>query len=235
MLPLVCRAARSRRQHRHAMLLSVTVSVLGALILVGPAWGQTVVTAELLSGAPLNVPTHLVIHQSSAPEIHITARYHTRPLDAPLYYVLRLVFGERIQSWELQLIHQKLYLSNRPPEVQHLEITHGFNLITANYARGCGLWTVRFGAGLVLPHVAAQVRGRDLSSRGGIFGTGYRLTGPAFAIGAGRRWRLSQRFTLSIEAQGTAAWARVKLHDGSLSTVNVALHGLVGVGYAVGD
>jgi hypothetical protein len=76
------------------------------------------------------------------------AKYHTEPFNESPYYAWRLAKWSKNRAWEFELVHHKLYLSNPPAEVQHFEVSHGYNLITINRAwllRGF-IW--RFGAGL---------------------------------------------------------------------------------------
>lgn len=79
----------------------------------------------------------------------------------------RAVYAYRIgrwsgrTAWEAELVHHKLYLENPPPAVQHFEVTHGYNLATANRAWATDRRTVlRVGVGLVIAHPEGRVRGR---------------------------------------------------------------------------
>ena len=190
-----------------------------ALLGVSPSWAkaQSRFAIEIFLG--------------TAASIELTGSYETRPFDQPLYYSFRLSLRSPNSAWELQFTHHKMYLSNPPPEVVNLEITHGFNILTANYAYEKLPVALRAGAGIVLPHVSGTVRGQDYESEGGIFGTGYHITGPALLVGAGRRFLLGSHFLLSVDGQLTAAWANVRVTGGSLSVSNVAVHLLAGVGY----
>lgn len=52
----------------------------------------------------------------------------------PLHYALRVARWRENRAWELQILHHKLYLRNRPPAVETLSVSHGFNSLTLNRA-----------------------------------------------------------------------------------------------------
>ena len=87
---------------------------------------------QLLGGSAYNFRTPITIKQSGEEPLNFDARYKTRPfVDFP-YYCLRIGRWDHDAAWELEFLHHKLYLENAPPQVQHFEISHGFNLITMN-------------------------------------------------------------------------------------------------------
>jgi hypothetical protein len=184
---------------------------------------------ELFGGAAFNARTTLTVRQTGASPLELTARYSTRPLRFPLYYAVRLGSRRAAPCWELQFVHQKLYLENRPPEIESLEITHGFNLLTVNRACAWRGGTVRFGAGCTIPHAEGRVRGRRFASRG------YRVAaGPVVLVGAGSRRALGGRFWLSGEIQAAAGWVDIPMSLGRMRAANGALHAWIGLGYAPG-
>jgi hypothetical protein len=133
-------------------------------------------------------------------------------------------------GWEGELVHHKLYLENPPPGVEHFEVTHGYNLVTANRAvRQRGL-TPRGGIGPGNAHPGGRGRGRRVGGRGGLR-RGYFLAGPTLQLGVGGRVRLAGRFYGTAEGKLTASYARVPLGDGSATVPDAAVHGLLGLGY----
>ena len=74
-------------------------------------------------------------------------------------------------------------------------------------------------------------RGLSWYDEGGIFDSGYHLTGPAILGGVGKHFRVSSRLSVGLEVQLIAAWAKVPVAEGNATAPNVALHGMVGVGY----
>lgn len=187
---------------------------------------------EFMFGEAWNFDTTLSIVQHGYPAIDLTAEYETRPFEKPLYWAFRFGFnrGER-GAWELQFIHHKIHLTNPTEEIQHFEITHGFNLFTVNRSFEGLPITFRVGAGLVFAHAESVIRGHPWYDEGGVFGSGYHVTGPALIAGLGKDFHLTSRLFIGLEGQLIAAWAKVPIAEGEAKAPNVAIHGLIGLGY----
>ncbi|MFO7674808.1 MAG: hypothetical protein R6X12_00610 [bacterium] len=199
-------------------------AALGAAA-AGPGW-----RFDVAGGAAWNAATPLVIEQAGEEPLWIDARYNTRPLAEVPYYGLRLGRGQDAR-WEFELVHHKLYLDDRPPEVGRFRVTHGYNYLCLNRSWPAGPLELRFGAGPMLVHPENTVRGRVLDETRGILGTGWYVGGAGFQFGAGRRWRLGRVVELVIEGKATAAWAEVPVAGGRATVPNAALHGLAGLGF----
>jgi hypothetical protein len=206
------------------VILGFTALLLGSSPDEAGARGRF--SLELFGGTSFSFSSTLTVRQDGEEPIEVDADWETRPLEQPFYWMLRAGYRFPSSGWELQLLHHKLYLSNPPPEVERLEITHGFNILTINYARRNLPVILRGGAGIVLPHMEAVVRGKEFWS------SGYRITGPAFLAGVGKELPLSTSFFVNFEGQFTVAWATVKTGGGEAETMNGAIHLLVGVGGA---
>lgn len=187
-------------------------------------------TFELFGGAVCNVPTRLKIRQTGERDIVLTARYETHPFRNPVYWALRAGRRSGDAAWELELVHDKLYLDNGPAEVQSFSISHGFNLLTLNHARERYGLIWRLGAGVVVTHAESTVRGKTLDEGGGISG-GYRISGPTAQVAAQKRFPLGKGIFGTIESKVAASWFRVPVRDGHAEGWNVAVHGLFGLGY----
>ena len=187
---------------------------------------------EFFLGDAWNFNTSLSIAQHEFQNLDLTAEYETRPFEKPLYWVLRFGFNRQGRgAWELQFIHHKIDLSNTTGEIQRFEISHGFNIFTLNRTFEDLPVTFRFGAGLVIAHPESVVRGLSWYDEGGVFDSGYCLTGPAITAGVGKDLPLSSRVFVAVEMQLIAAWASVPVANGKARAPNVALHGMVGLGY----
>ena len=187
---------------------------------------------EFMLGDAWNFNTKLSISQTGYPAIDLTAEYETRPFEKPLYWAFRFGFNrEERGAWELQFIHHKIHLTNTTDEVEHFEITHGFNLFTVNRSFEDLPVTLRVGLGIVFAHPESTIRGLSWYDQDGVFGSGYHLTGPAVMGGIGKSFRLSSRFFFGLEAQVIAAWAKVPIAEGEAKAPNVAIHGMAGLGY----
>lgn len=205
-----------------------------ALIPLAAARGQEAGWSfELYGGSAYSAPTPLTIRQAGEPEIRLTARYATKPWTGSPYYAYRIGRWSRSGAWEVELVHHKVYLENPPAEVQQLEISHGYNLISVNRAvRHRGL-ILRVGAGAVVAWPHATVRGKTLPARGrGLFGRGYYLVGPTAQLAVGKRFTVWRKLFLAAEGKLTGSYARIPVQDGRATVPNVAVHGLLGLGFA---
>jgi hypothetical protein len=202
------------------------------VILAAPAGAGADAAVEIALGGAFNLPTRLTVRQDGEVAITHRARWESRSFRFPLYYRIGLAWEAGDTRWSLDLVHHKLHLAHPPPEVGEFAVSHGYNLVTAAWARRVeGVW-IGGGAGAVVAHPENTVRGRTLAG-GGIGGSGYHLTGPTAALFVRRDVPLGGRWRLPLEARGTFSWARVPVVDGDADVPNVALHATVGVGRAL--
>ena len=202
--------------------------ILLLLILAGEARGSW--TFELFSGAQYNVPMPLVIRQQGFDDLSQMAAYASHPFSSPLYYAWRLGKWDENTAWELELVHQKLFLHNRPDDVQNFEVSHGYNLLTVNRAWQLYGWHLHAGLGMVITHPETTVRGKTHPTNQGIFNGGYYVSGVTTQIAVGKRLPLWYKLFATLEGKLTASFARVPIADGSADVPNIALHGLFGLG-----
>jgi hypothetical protein len=203
--------------------MGMTVCAVGAVASTAPS---PRVVIQAFGGAPLNTPTTLKISQAGFPDLEHEASWTTKPLDQPFYWALRIRWQQETTGWELQLLHHKLHLRNVNADIEHFEVTHGYNTLTAHHVWRLGRWHVRLGAGVVLPHAESTIRGRYA-------GTGpYRVRGPAALAGVGWEQPLGRHVLATAEAQGVAAVATTDVAGGRARVRAVGLHLLVGIGVA---
>ncbi len=223
-------------RRRAIRLLPLLSGIAAALLLLAshPVRAQHRFTFQASGGGAWNASLPVTVRQAGQPDIDFTADWETKPFTGPFYWVVKASLEDRSGAWELQLLHDKLYLSDEPTEVEAFEVTHGFNLLTLarSFRLGKG-FSFRGGAGAVLAHAETTVRGEHEGSAGNL-GGGYELTGPVFLAGAGWELPLSRYFFLSAEALVTAAYAKVPVARGDATFWNVALHGLIGLGVRFG-
>lgn len=193
-------------------------------------------SAQLLVGGALNLPTPLTIRQSGHPDLRFTARYSTRPFTPPLYYGVLLGRRSGGTEWTVELLHQKLYLEDPPPEVQDFSVSHGYNLVTVSrgWRVGDGLWA-RAGLAAVIAHPESVVRGLRLDEDRGLFGSGQHLAGIGVDATLEKRFPLAGRLYFAVDGKVTAAWAVVPVEDGSASVPSVSAHALAGLGLGPSD
>ena len=212
---------------RHALLaLLASALALPAAIAEDDGW-----VFQGSIGAVANLETSLEIRQDGFETIDLDADYETRPFESPLYYSLRAGWWRGGGGWELELIHQKIFLQDPPPEVQHFAISHGYNLLTVNRAWEAHGLIWRIGAGAVIAHPENEVRGRVLDPADTNLSGGYHLTGPSLQAGAEKRFALGERWFLGLEGKITAARAEVPVAGGEAEVPNAAVHGLLGIGW----
>jgi hypothetical protein len=210
--------------------IPAVLSVLAALALLSSP-GKADWTFTVSSGSAYSFYTPIVIHQSGYPDLRIDGRCWTEPFADVPYYDLRLSGDVAGSRWEIELIHHKLYLQNRPPEVQRFQVTHGFNFITLNHCWSWQGFDLRAGAGMILTHPETEIRDKAFPENGDFLGLGFYPSGVGGQAGLDRRFRLNKRFDLVAEGKFTGAVARIPIADGTADISNLALHGLLGVMY----
>lgn len=178
-------------------------------------------------GDAYNLRTRLKIEQDGGFSRSLDADYDTRGFESPLYYMLRVARWREQRAWEVALTHHKIYLGNPPGGVADVSISHGFNILSLTRAARSGPWVYRLGAGPVITHAEATINGVRYDGP-------YRLSGAALVAGGGWRLELGKAAFLSAELMGSAAYVKAKMDgppDATLTTSNMALHVLAGLGY----
>ena len=206
------------------MSVKLAAFTLGALALpLAPAAAEW--RLEALTGTAHNFTTPLTLRQTGQPDFRMDAHYGTRPFTGAPYYSARVSWWKGSSGWEVQLLHHKLYLDNPSPEVSHLEISHGYNLVTVNRAWERWGLLLRGGAGFVYTFPETTVRGRKRPV------LGYDFSGFTAAAAVGGRWPRASRVSLSGELRLTFTWADIPVFEGEADVPNRALHFLAGLGY----
>lgn len=183
----------------------------------------------------------LTIKQDGYQDITLdNVEFSTKPFESPPYYGIRLSKWRDGSAWELEHIHQKIYIDDLPPDVQHFEITDGYNLFLVNRAWQLEKLHViaRAGAGLVIAHPQITVRGESNHvSGGGAIPTiwdadsGYQWTGPAAQLSLEKEFRIDTHWLFNIEGKISHANADIDIEGGSVSVPNTAVHLIAGIKY----
>lgn len=187
-------------------------------------------TAEVFAGTAWSLPLPLRIQQPGEAPIRFKARYSTRPWRGAPYYAYRLGY----QHWSAELVHHKLYLQNPPSEIDHFEVSHGYNLaiVSRTIPFGNSPTLFRVGLGLVIGHPEGRIRGKAIHPVPSLLGGGYQISGLCLQAAVGPQLGIADHWFFRPEAKLTAAWARMSLAGGGVATVpNIALHTLFGFGY----
>jgi len=220
---------RTRRYLRRRAIIGIVA--IAPLLLASSSFGASGWALEFLVGVSFNYPSSVTIRQEREPELRHQPRFQSRPFDRPIYYAVRVGKWDGADGWELEMNHDKLYLSNPTEEFERFAISHGFNRITLNRSMERGNVILRVGAGVVITHPENTVRGRRLSEDRGILGMGYHLSGPTAMGAIGARIGRREAPFVSVEGMGTTSWVRVPIADGEADLAVAGLHGLMGVGY----
>jgi len=138
-------------------------------------------------------------------------------------------------SWELEGIHLKLFLENKPDSVQNFDISHGFNLLNINRSWKLQGFIFRAGAGVVLAHPESTIREKKLDEHKGILNSGYYIGGPTINMGISKHFYFSKKFFLSAEIKTSVSYANVPVYDGNADVYNTAIHVILGLGYTFVD
>jgi hypothetical protein len=206
--------------------------MLIALALVSrPAQGQVEFQAFL--GSSVSAPSPLTITQRGQPDLHFTAHWATRPWLDTWYYAGRIGFWRGDRGWLLDFTHHKIYLTNRPAEVQRFRITNGMNMITVSRGFRHGPLSFALGAGPVVTFPRTRIRGDMLQSGQGFWG-GYFLSGGHLMASATRSFPVVAGAFLSLDARASASYVRIPVAHGHASVPNFALHLHAGLGYGFG-
>jgi hypothetical protein len=237
--PFQVRSVREERESRRRLPRPASFGILDALhvillmtlVVASPDAGRWQAYATLGAGLQYNFPMPLVIRQEGQPDVRLTARYDTRPFFEVPYYDIRVGVERSRRGWELELVHHKLYLANRPEEADTFEISHGYNFITVNRAAEWRGLELRGGVGVVLTHPQTTIRGRRFSEDGGPLGWGFYVSGPAAQGAVAKQFPFGARFSVGGEGKVTAAFARIPVEGGSADVPNIALHGLLTLQY----
>jgi hypothetical protein len=206
---------------------------LGFILIFGlffPGGAMAGWTVQLSTGSSYSFPSPLTIRQDDEKDIHLTAEYETKAwaTQAP-YYALRIGKWKDGTAWEFESLHQKLYLKNKPDEVEHFSISHGYNINMLNFALSQYGFIYRAGLGFVMTHPETEVRGKRLEDDGGI--NGFYISGAGGQLAIEKRYYATDKLSFSLEVKLTAAYAVIPIADGTATVPNYATHGLIGIVY----
>ncbi len=204
------------------------ISLIVISVNVTPA--QSRWSFELHGGEVYNLPMPLIIRQQGYPDIKLSARYSTEALTLPVYWDIRFGRWQNAKSFELELIHHKLYLDNTTPEVQKFNISHGFNMLMLNRGFEKKSFRYRAGAGIVLAHPESKIRGKEFGDSIDDTDLGYYISGPALNLAISKPFYLGSRFYINAEAKTTLAYSYIKVAQGNADVYSVAFHLILGLG-----
>lgn len=211
------------------MKYPVLVLFFFLIIIEGPAQDRW--SFELHGGVAGNLRLPLRIMQDGYPDIYIpAAHFASEPLISPWYWDWRFTRWKNSKSIEFEAIHHKLFLVNKPPEVQRFGISHGFNMLFFNRSFQKSTFVLRPGLGSVLVHPESTVRNQVYPEGPGFDMKGYRLRGVALNLAIARPIDISRHFFINIEGKVTTSYVWVPIQNGSARLWNVAFQFIIGPG-----
>jgi hypothetical protein len=189
---------------------------------------------EVFGGSAYNVPTPLTVEQTGFPDIRVgAARYDTKPLGPYYpYYSWRAMIWNRegTAAWEATQVHHRLFLTNKPPEIQTFEIHFGYNFYMLGRAWKRGDFVYHLDGGVLICNPTNTVRNQKLSTRDqGLFDAGYYLSGIGGQFGVSRSVELMPQLDLVGNGAVIIGRARVPVVDGTATVPNVGFHGQIGL------
>lgn len=190
---------------------------------------------EFSTGYVFNADQTLTVKQNGYPDITFDAEFDTKPFTDPIYYTLRYGRSTENTAWEIELIHDKLYVDDTPPDIQQFEITDGFNLLTINRAWNIKDIIYRVGIGTVITHPDITVRGETNFERGGgaipaFWHDGYHWDGIALQGAIQKHFFVTKNTFFSLEAKLVYAATNVPIANGSVRVKNQSAHFILGYG-----
>ena len=180
---------------------------------------------EFLPGITYAFPMPLSISQKGFSDISLTAKYKTRDYELPIYYSFRLGVGVENKFWEVELNHLKLYLDNKPAEVQHFGISHGYNQIFINRMIEYRRFDLRIGIGGVLTHPETTVRNKEYTTAG----LGYHFNGICSQVAIQKRLNFTKYSSVNFEGKLTVGYAKIPISDGHADVPSIVIHLLIGL------
>jgi len=191
------------------------------------------ISVEIMGGTAINFPTPLIVHQSGYPNIDTKAHYDTKPLGPEFpYYVWRISRWSGDGAWELSQVHNRLFLTNPPPEIQYFAIHYGYSYLLLGHAWRRNGWIYHLGIGPIITNPETEVRNQKRTVGDWFFDGGYYISGVGLGVAAERDFRISKKTYAALEVQFTAASAwDVPIANGYAEVPNLALHFHIGLGH----
>lgn len=202
------------------------------LISAEKLFSQRTWSFELHGGITANMPLPLTIKQRAYPDIYIKqAKYYSEPLISPYYWDWRFAKWIGRHAIEFEAIHHKLYLKTKHPDIQRFGISHGFNMLTINYARKLRYFIFRNGVGSVLLHPESTIRNKVYPEGPGFDIKGYRLRGLVYHTALSKQIPiLKKRLFINTELKASFAKANAPIVDGIAKVNAIVFQGIFGLG-----
>ena len=182
-------------------------------------------------GGVLNAELPLTIVQQGYPNLHIKrAVFYSDPFTGPHYWDWRFVKWFKKDALSFEAIHHKIFLTNKPPEIQRFGISHGYNMLVFCYTRNFKHFNAAIGSGSVLMHPESKIRDMQWPEGPGFDLYGYRLRGYVINLALSRQFRIYKRFYINTEAKVTFSQANAPIVNGYAKVNSLAYQFIFGPG-----
>lgn len=209
----------------------ITAALL--VTLITSSFSQVKYSFEFSGGAVLNLPARISIKQENFEQIRLSpAIFRSEPFVLPPYWDWRFSMQRNNNVFELEAIHHKLYLKNRPiDKIQQFSISHGFNMFFVNYGIVRKGFLYRIGLGAVFTHPETIIRNMKFEDEGQFLSTTYYLSGPALNLSIGKRMYFLKRVFVNAEIKNTTAFVKIPVASGTATVFTSTFHFIAGLGY----
>src|SRR5690606_28541391 len=128
-------------------------------------------------------------------------------------------------------LHHKIYLRNKPDEVQRFGISHGYNMCILSYNRNFNWFNTAIGGGSILMHPESTIRGMVYPEGPGLDIHGYVQRDLLINAAISSQIRVYKRFYHHYEGKFTASRAKAPINNGYAQVKNNDFHVLDGGGF----
>ncbi len=185
-------------------------------------------TFEVLTGTAFDLPVPLHIN-SNGQDINIIANYSTRSFVPAPYYDLKVGYWNDKTGWELELLHDKIYLDNINDQIQDFRCTFGYNMLFLNRGYKLNDWLIfRLGISPLIAHPMNTINGESYGYNES--NTQYILAGITFQVSLSAKRKITKNTYVTIENKLTNAYGQIPVYNGYAEVPNIAIHILGGIG-----
>lgn len=186
------------------------------------------------SGTAGSAHTPITLYRSDAPDYTQDGHWSTRAFGDSPYWAGRLERWESNDSWGIEMIHHKMYLSNPGGDIIDFSISDGLNMFMIDRGFKYDWGVIRVGAGWAVSHPDMTLVGRSRYWRNsGYNNWGFHPSGPCVQLAFERWFCEFGNYFVTFETKATAAYITVPFSNipGEYArTSNLALHVDVGLG-----
>lgn len=135
------------------------------------------------------------------------------------------------KSIEFETIHHKLYLINKPAEVQRFGISRGYNMLILDHGMEIRKFIFCAVLGSVLLHPESTIRGMVLPRSPGFDWKEHKLKRVLLNLAFSKQIKWGKYFFVNTEAHGTVSVVNAPIVNGHARVHTVVFHLILGPGF----